>query len=237
MDIVQIARTAVVMAPPIIFAIILHEVAHGWVAEKFGDSTARRMGRLTLNPIPHIDPIGTILLPIFLIAMGSRFLFGWAKPVPVNFGNLRHPKREMIYVAAAGPATNLSLALVSAALYATLITVFPPLKTVFEIFISTLQIPSVGQGSTALLVATPLVLMAGVSVVVNVILMLFNLIPLPPLDGGRVMVGLLPPKQALWFSKIERYGMVILVLLIMSGTLNYIFWPFVDRITAILLGL
>jgi Zn-dependent protease len=236
MDIAHTIQVAVVMAPPIIFSIILHEVAHGWVAESLGDRTARLMGRLTLNPLPHIDPIGTIFLPLMLILMKSKFLFGWAKPVPVNFRNLRNPKRDMIFVAVAGPATNLILALFCTVIYTILVKLYPSLKLVFHIFISTLKIPSWGQESVVSFLATPLVLMAGTAVVINILLMLFNLIPLPPLDGGRIMVGLLPPGKAMALAKIEPYGFLILILLIMSGVLNYTLWPLFDGILDILLG-
>ncbi|OIP61315.1 MAG: site-2 protease family protein [Nitrospirae bacterium CG_4_9_14_3_um_filter_53_35] len=235
MDFAQYIQVAAVMAPPIIFSIILHEVAHGWVAEKFGDTTARSMGRLTLNPLPHIDLMGTILLPLFLILIGSKFLFGWAKPVPVNFRNLRNPKHDMIYVAGAGPATNLILALIFTLIYTVLVLSSPSLKVVFHIFISTLKIPSWGDHSAVSFLATPLVLMAGTGVVINILLMLFNLIPVPPLDGGRIMVGILPQKKAVALAKVEPYGMLILVLIIMSGILNFTIWPIFDRMIDFLL--
>ncbi|PIV85493.1 MAG: site-2 protease family protein [Nitrospirae bacterium CG17_big_fil_post_rev_8_21_14_2_50_50_9] len=235
MDFAQYIQVAAVMAPPIIFSIILHEVAHGWVAEKFGDTTARSMGRLTLNPLPHIDLMGTILLPLFLILIGSKFLFGWAKPVPVNFRNLRNPKHDMIYVAGAGPATNLILALIFTLIYTVLVLSSPSLKVVFHIFISTLKIPSWGDHSAVSFLATPLVLMAGTGVVINILLMLFNLIPVPPLDGGRIMVGILPQKKAMALAKVEPYGMLILVLIIMSGILNFTIWPIFDRMIDFLL--
>jgi len=235
MDFAQYIQVAAVMAPPIIFSIILHEVAHGWVAEKFGDTTARSMGRLTLNPLPHIDLMGTILLPLFLILIVSKFLFGWAKPVPVNFRNLRNPKHDMIYVAGAGPATNLILALIFTLIYTVLVLSSPSLKVVFHIFISTLKIPSWGDHSAVSFLATPLVLMAGTGVVINILLMLFNLIPVPPLDGGRIMVGILPQKKAVALAKVEPYGMLILVLIIMSGILNFTIWPIFDRMIDFLL--
>jgi Zn-dependent protease len=192
-------------ALPVLFAIVLHEVAHGWVADKLGDDTARWMGRLTLNPIKHIDPIGTILIPIVLLVMQSPFLFGYAKPVPVNFRKLRNPKRDMVWVALAGPLTNLALAILSAMLL--MLTVHMP--------------------EAMLWAAKPLALMCQASIVINLVLLVFNLIPLPPLDGGRVAVGLLPGDLSYQLSRLEPYGFMIVVVLLMMGWLQNMIGPIV----------
>ena len=186
-----------VLAPPVLFSIILHEIAHGVVANHFGDDTAKRAGRLTLNPIPHIDPLGSVVLPLALSIMGSPFVFGWAKPVPVSFRNLRNPKRDMVAVAVAGPITNIFLALVSA---------------------SVARIGS-AMGSDWLTA------MAIVGVQVNVVLAVFNLVPILPLDGGRVLFGLLPREPALAFARLEPYGMLIVMALLFTGTLGAVLGP------------
>ncbi len=180
-----------VMLVPALLAIILHEVAHGYVAERFGDPTARLLGRLTLNPLRHLDPIGT--LAVFV------FGFGWARPVPVNAGNFRRPRRDMIWVALAGPVTNLLLALASAFLLKTL--------TFFE------GMQLVDPASFAQ-IAKPLQLMAGFSLYINVLLGVFNLMPVPPLDGGRILTGVLPEKQASIINRLEPFGFVLIVFLI-----------------------
>ncbi len=185
-----------VAAIPVIFAIVLHEVAHGWVASKFGDNTARQMGRLTLNPLKHIDPIGTILVPVMMVIL-LGFAFGWAKPVPVNFRNLYRPKHDMVYVAAAGPAANL-------------------LMLVFWGLIAKLSL-MLGNG----LPASILFLMSSFGIGVNLVLMLLNLIPLPPLDGGRIAVGLLPMQFAAPLAQLERYGLFILVGILLLLTQIY----------------
>lgn len=204
-------QTLSVWILPILIAVILHEVAHGVAADRLGDPTARQMGRLTLNPLPHIDPIGTVALPLFLVAVQSPFMFGWARPVPVNYMNLRNPKRDMMLVAAAGPATNIVLALMGAA--------------VLHLLLS-LELPS--DGMSADLTETtlmPIALMARSAVIFNVILAVFNMLPILPLDGGRVLAGLLPAAPALAFHRLEPYGMMILMALLLSDALDPVIGP------------
>ena len=194
---------------PVLFAITVHEVSHGWVAKQLGDPTAERLGRLTLNPIKHIDPVGTILVPAVLLILGG-FVFGWAKPVPVTWENLRHPKRDMALVAVAGPAANLLMALLWAIL-AKISTMLP---------------------AEAAWVAMPLYLMGMAGIFINLVLMVLNLLPIPPLDGGRVAVGLLPGPWAWQLSRIEPYGFFVLLGLIATGLLGYILGPPVHLLQA-----
>jgi len=198
----NIIQKIAVFALPILFAITVHEVAHGWVAKKLGDPTAMMLGRLTLNPLKHIDPIGTVLLPLLTLWLGG-FIFGWAKPVPVTWENLRHPKRDMALVAVAGPTANLVMILLWAIL----------LK------LSLLLSPS------NYWLAQPLILMSGAGVIFNSLLMILNLFPLLPLDGGRVLAGILPGPLSYKYSKIEPYGLIILMFMLFSGVLGYILFP------------
>ena len=197
MDIAHIIQTVLIYALPVLFAITVHEAAHGYAARHFGDNTAYALGRITLNPIKHIDPVGTILMPLMLyFATGGSFLFGYAKPVPVRFGNLRNPKRDMVWVALAGPASNLLQALVWGVLSYLLIGM-----EVNEPFF---------------------VAMCKAGVLVNVVMFVFNLFPLPPLDGGRILVGLLPYRQAEMVSRLEPYGFFIVMGLVIAGVLSTI---------------
>ncbi|WP_413863583.1 site-2 protease family protein [Candidatus Aalborgicola defluviihabitans] len=187
-------QTVALYALPVIFAITLHEAAHGYAARHFGDNTAWMMGRVTLNPLKHIDPFGTILLPLILVLIGSPIILGAAKPVPVRFGNLRNPKRDMIWVALAGPAANIVMALA------------------WGVGLYLLE----GLGVTE-----PFFLkMCQGGVLVNVVLFAFNLFPLPPLDGGRILVGLLPIKQAMLVSRVEPFGFFIVIALVFTGFVN-----------------
>jgi len=206
----------------LLLGVILHEVAHGWAAEKFGDPTARLMGRITINPLVHIDPIGTVILPLLLLITKAPFLFGWAKPVPVNFGNLRGGRQSMAWVALAGPLTNFILATVSAALYHLLFSVF--------------KSGWISPNTLAASVAEPVFLMAGISVQFNLVLMVINLLPIPPLDGGRIAVGLLPAPMAAQLERLERFGILIVLLLIASGIWSYIVTPVLSLFTKLLLG-
>ena len=206
------AQQIAALAPAILFAVVLHEIAHGWVANRLGDPTAARMGRLTLNPIAHIDLFGTILIPLLLVVAQSPFLFGYAKPVPVNFYKLRNPKRDMIWVAAAGPIMNLFLAL-CAVLF---------LKSLNSLF------GGMGTFPQGWLAANSLVFfhdMAIFAVQINVLLAVFNMFPLPPLDGGRVLVGLLPEPYSSTVARIEPFGFLILVTLLMTHMLDKMIGP------------
>jgi Zn-dependent protease len=191
-----------IWAVPVIFAITVHEVAHGWVASKLGDQTAKMLGRLTLNPVKHIDPIGTVLVPIILLYVGN-FIFGWAKPVPVDWRNLRQPRRDMAIVAVAGPFTNL-LMLVGWVLLA---------KLVFE--------TGAHYGS----VAAQLFAMCQAGIMINALLMLLNMLPIPPLDGSRVVSAVLPPALAYRYNQLERFGLIILVILLATQILGRILGP------------
>lgn len=202
---------AVLYIVPLLFAVILHEVAHGWVAEKLGDPTARMMGRITLNPISHIDPIGTILLPGVLLVTGAPFLFGWAKPVPVIFSNLRGGRKDMALVALSGPLTNFVLAAIS--------------SVVFHLTFSSFLGPDGLSRFWAMWLNDPIRQMALISVKFNLVLMVVNLFPILPLDGGRIVAGLAPLPIAMALERTERFGMLILLLLIGSGYWSYIVSP------------
>ncbi len=210
-DVTQFIVSTSVRLPAILAGLTFHEYAHGWVADKLGDPTARRSGRLTFNPLAHLDPIGTLALIFSPV--------GWAKPMPVDFSSLRSPRRDMIWVAAAGPGANLILAVLSA--------------WSFRLFEGSY---AGGESSWSLALFTPLRLMLYSSVVINVALAIFNLLPLLPLDGGRVTAGLLPPRQAASYGRLERYGFIILLVLIFSGVVDRIIWPPIVLVAGLLLG-
>lgn len=188
-----------IFAPPVLLAITLHEVAHGWAAKSLGDPTAHLLGRLTLNPLKHVDPVGTILIPLVLFLLPGNFLFGWAKPVPVNMNQLGEPKRDMALVAAAGPAANFVMALLWAFVYRYAHGMSDP-------------------------VATILITMAGAGILFNLVLMVVNLIPVPPLDGGRVLAGVLPNNLSELLARIEPFGLFVIFGLLAMGMLGHIIY-------------
>lgn len=220
MDFMQIGQVLSVWFLPVVIAITFHEAAHAWVAEYCGDDTARMLGRVTFNPIKHIDPFGTLLLPGMLVLVGAPFIIGFAKPVPVNFSRLNNPKRDMIWVAIAGPAINVILAFTAAL---ALHLVFPPTTDVSAWLYQNLQN----------------------AIFANVLLAVFNMLPIPPLDGGRVVTGLLPPPYAWRFAQIERYGFLILIGLLMVSyfadswglpfnPLEAILWPPIEGLLSLI---
>jgi Zn-dependent protease len=212
MDFAQIVQTVAIYALPVLFAITVHEAAHGYAARHFGDDTAWKLGRITLNPVKHIDPLGTIAMPLFLyFATSGAFLFGYAKPVPVQFGRLKNPKRDMVWVALAGPGANL----VQAILWVLVLYVLHATGTQETFFLA----------------------MAEAGVWVNLVMFAFNLFPLPPLDGGRILVGLLPHRQATAVSGIEPYGFFIVMALVVTGVISNLWMRPLTRITQDLISL
>jgi Zn-dependent protease len=205
----QILHTLSYSALPLLFAMVLHEYAHGWVAFRCGDPTAKIQGRLTMNPLAHIDPFGTVILPLLCLAMPGGFILGWAKPVPIDPRCMHQPRRDMALVAAAGPAMNFALAIGSAILFAFLLSIEPTIGSFWSKSENTSP-PDTWQAMLLL----PIAVMAVYSVLINILLMLFNLLPLPPLDGGRVLTSLLPPTVAGALMRVEPYGMFILLALI-----------------------
>lgn len=204
METSQLIQTVLIYALPVVFAITLHEAAHGYAAQRLGDPTAAMMGRVTLNPLPHIDPVGTLLMPLLLyFSTSGAFLFGYAKPVPVRFDRLRHPKRDMVWVALAGPGANLLQAL----LWGVLLYVLAGAGVTERFFME----------------------MCKAGMLTNVVMFVFNLFPLPPLDGGRILVGLLPWRQAVLVSRVEPWGFFIVLALVITGVISAVWMrPLMD---------
>lgn len=201
----SLIQTITVYILPLVFAITVHEAAHAYMAQKYGDNTAKQYGRLSLNPIKHIDPLGTIAFPLISIVLGAMsggagIIFGWAKPVPINFARLNNPKRDLFWVALAGPLSNFAMALIWALIFK-------------------------ASTYTNTYVGTPLNLMAQAGISINISLMVLNLLPILPLDGGRMVFSLLPPKEAQQYANTERYGMIIVMVLLLMGALNAVLIP------------
>ncbi|WP_438970660.1 site-2 protease family protein [Methylophaga sp.] len=207
----SLLQKIIIWAIPVLFAITLHEVAHGWVALKLGDRTAQMMGRLTLNPIKHVDPIGTLLVPGLLLLM-SGFVFGWAKPVPISYQNLRKPKTDMAWVALAGPTANLVMATIWA------------LVVKIGLFLA----------QSGVVMGEAMMFMGVAGVLINAMLMMLNLLPLPPLDGGRVLVSVLPGPMGWQVSRMEPYGFFILLALLYFGILGMVLWPLISGLLNVL---
>ena len=207
----SLIQKIIVWALPVLFAITAHEVAHGWVALKLGDRTAQMMGRLTLNPLKHIDPIGTLLVPGLLLTFGG-FIFGWAKPVPVTYQNLRNPKSDMAWVALAGPMSNLIMAAIWA-------------------LVAKLALVALQSG---IALGEPMLYMGIAGVLINTMLMVLNLLPLPPLDGGRILVSVLPGPLAWQVGRLEPYGFFILLALLYFGILSLVLWPLISGFISLL---
>ncbi len=228
----QTLHTLSYVALPLIFAMVFHEYAHGWVANHYGDSTARLDGRLTLDPRAHIDPFGTILLPLLCLFFSPGFFIGYARPVPVIPWNLRNPRRDMALVAAAGPGMNLLLAVASAVILSVIFAVDP--SVVNSLRDSGMRRDLLG------IILVPLIWMCIFSVQINLVLMVFNLIPIPPLDGGRILVSLLPPRQAETLSRLEPYGMLIIFFLVMVDPQVHLFGsligPLINTLTATIIS-
>ena len=207
----QTLYTIAIWAVPVLLAITLHEAAHGWVANKLGDPTARQLGRITMNPIKHIDRVGTVVIPLVLALSRSGFIFGWAKPVPVDPRHFKQPLLDMALVALAGPVSNF----IMACGWALLITVSKGLLADSSMALHLIRVGQAGM-------------------MINIVLMVLNLVPIPPLDGGRVVAGVLPKEMALAYMRVEPFGMWIIIALLFSGLLGKILWPIVLRFEAII---
>jgi len=204
----------IIYSIPVIFAITVHEVAHGWMASRLGDQTARMLGRLTLNPVKHIDPVGTIMVPIIML-MFTPFMLGWAKPVPVNWRNLRHPRRDMAWVAVAGPAANLLM------------------LVIWAVLAKIILLSGTGKSEFGL----PFMAMAMGGILINIVLIVLNLLPIPPLDGSRIVSSFLPPRSAIFYNRLEPYGLMIVLVLMATGLLGDIMMPAVSALQSVVQGL